>query len=253
MANTRRISMIEAVREAMKKSKDVTEFEQRVHEIYMGDEMVLVEVTNQGREQLVSGYADLNNNLEIDHDGDDKLFTFRRWYEGDRPRYEMRGYGVNSYYHYSYPHGTNLLTTYLLINALTQPRYMTPVYHTTVVERRTIRDYRNSYRRTPSYRNQVDSNRRFQTRMSSKHGTTYRKASASANRQKWATSKGVNLKKATSASKSGVSRGFTGSKSARSSWSSRGFGGFRGGTAGAGVGPLVEWNLSKAWAAIERS
>ena len=193
---------MEAVEEAMKKSKDVSEFEKRVNEIYQGDELVLIEVKNQGNEQLVSGYADLNNNNQIDYDSDDKLFTFRRWFDGDKQRAEMRGYGVNSYYYHPYPSGMNLLTTYLLINALTQPRYRTmPVYHTTVSDARRLRTYRSNYRRTPSYRNQIDTNRRFQSRMSTKHGTTYRKASASSNRQRWATRKGINLNKAVRFSK----------------------------------------------------
>ena len=234
---------LEAVEKAMQKSKDVSEFEKRVNEIYTGEEMVLIEVRNEGREQLVSGYADLNNNLEIEPGEDEKLFTFRRWQEGDNPRYEMRGYGVNSYYHHPYPSGMNLLTTYLLVSALTRPMYMTQVYHTTAVQRQTTRSDRASYRRTPSYRNQVDTNRRFQTRMSANRGTTYRKASPSANRQRWATRKGVNLSKATRVSKGGTSRGFTGSRArGRSSWGSRvsrGFSrGFRGGVAGAGIGPL---------------
>ena len=227
---------LEAVEKAMQTSKDVTEFEKRVNEIYTGDEMVLVEVKNEGREQLVSGYADLNNDLEIDN-SDDKLFTFRRWYEGDNPRYEMRGHGVNSYYHHPYPMGTNLLTTYLLVSALTRPMYMTPMYRTTRADRQTTRQYRNNYRQKFDYRRQVAANKRYQTRMSSKHGTSYRKASPNASRTRWARSKGVNLNKATRAS-----RGFSRSgRSGRSGWGgriSRGFGGFRGGSAGAGIGLL---------------
>lgn len=227
---------MEAVEEAMKKSENVTEFEKQVNEIYQGEEMVLIEVKNQGTEQLVSGYADLDSNLEINYEADEKLFTFRRWYKDNKPQYSMRGYGVNSYYHHPYPSGTSLLTTYLLVSALTRPMYMTPVYHTTIVERRTTRDHRTSYRKTPSYRSQTDTNKRFQTRMSAKHGTTYKKANPTANRQRWATRKGVNLSKATKVSKGTTSRGFTGSRSGRSSWSSRGFSSFRGGVAGGGIG-----------------
>lgn len=229
---------LEEVEKAMEKSENVSEFEKRVNEIYTGDEMVLIEVENKGREQLVSGYADLNNNLEIDRGSDDKLFTFRKWFEGNKPRYSMRGYGMNSYYYRPYPAGTNLLTTYLLVSALTRPMYSSPIYHTTVVQRQATRQYRTSYRQTPSYRNQVNTNKTFQTKMSSKHGTTYRKASPNANRTKWAKSSGVNLNKATKSSRS-----FTkGSRSSsRSSWGSRSSsrgGSFRGGTAGAGIGLL---------------
>lgn len=224
---------LEAVEEAMKDSKDVTEFEKRVNEIYTGDEMVLIEVKNEGEEQLVSGYSDLNDNMQIDYDEDEKLFTFRRWFEGNDHRYEMRGYGMNSYYYHPYPAGTNLLTTYLLWSALTRPMYTVPIYHTTVAERQTTRAYRTQYRQTPSYRNQVQLNKSYQTRMSSKHGTTYKQASPSASRQRWAARKGVNLNKATR-----ISKGGGGVKSSWGAKASRGFGGFRGGSAGGGVGKL---------------
>ena len=230
---------LEAVEEAMKKSKDVSAFEKRVNEIYQGEEMVLIEVKNEGREQLVSGYTDLNNNLNIDYvegskdNADEKLFTFRRWYEGNKPNpsYAMRGYGVNSYYYHPYPYGMNMLSTYMLVSALRQPMYMT---HTTVIQRQSTRTSRDNYRKTPSYRNRVDTNRRYQSRMSSKHGATYRKASPSASRQRWATRKGVNLNKATRTSQSAGRRSSTGS---RSSWGSRVSRGFSGGRGGSAVGP----------------
>lgn len=232
---------LEAVEEAMKDSKDVTEFEKRVNEIYTGDEMVLVEVKNEGEEQLVSGYADLNDNLQIDYDQDEKLFTFRRWFENGENRYEMRGHGVNSYYYHPYPPGSGLLTTYLLWSALTRPMYSTvPIYYTPVPDRQNIRTYRTQYRQTPSYRNQVQANKSFQTRMSSQHGTTYRQASPGASRQRWAAQKGVNLNKATSISK-GRSGGL---KSSWGSRTSRGFGGFRGGSAGGGVG-IQRWAITE--------
>ena len=226
---------LEAVEEAMKDSKDVSEFEKRVNEIYQGDEMILIEVKNEGNEQLVSGYADLDNNLEINYDTDEKLFTFRRWFEGNNsnPNYSMRGYGVNSYYYHPYPYGSNFLTTYLLISALRRPMYSTPIYHTTIIQRQQTRTVRDSYRKTPSYRNQVNTNRSFQSRMSSKHGTTYRQASPSSARQRWATRKGVNLSKATRTSQSAGRR----VSSSRSSWGSRVSRGFSGGRGGSAVGP----------------
>jgi len=222
---------LEAVEEAMQKSDNVSDFEKRVNEIYQGDELVLVEVKNEANgEQLVSGYADLNDNSAIDYDEDEKLFTFRRWYEEGDQRGEMRGYGVNGYYYHPYPIGYNFLTTWFLISALSRPAYTTmPIYHTTIDSAGTIRNYRTSYRSTPSYRDQINANRAFQTRMSTTHGTTYRQASPSANRQRWATRKGVNLNKATRISSKGFGK-------SRSSWGSRGFlGGFRGGGSGGGI------------------
>ena len=232
---------MEAVEDAMKKSENVSEFEKRVNEIYQGEEMVLVEVKNQGREQLVSGYADLNNDSQIDGE-DEKLFTFRRWYEGEKPNYSMRGYGVNSYYYHPYPSGTSMLTTYLLWSALSRHTSPTYIYHTTVRDAGVLRNHRTNYRTTPSYKNQVNANRSFQTRMSTKHGTSYRKASPTATRQRWATRKGVNLQKATSASKSTTSRRSSSSKSR--SWGSRVSRGFRGAATGGGIGPLYRRTLT---------
>jgi hypothetical protein len=221
---------LEAVEEAMQKSKDVSEFEKKVNEIYQGDEMVLIEVKNEANgEQLVSGYADLNNNGQIDYDSDDKLFTFRRWFENGVSRGEMRGYGVNSYYYRPYPSGIDFLTTWMLFSALSRPMYAVPIYHTTIADVQGLRNYRTTYRSTPSYRDQINTNRQFESRMSATHGNTYRQASPSASRQRWASQKGINLNKATRLSSGSKSGGWgrTGS---------RGFlGGFRGGGSGGGI------------------
>ncbi len=238
---------LEAVEEAMKKSDNVSDFEKRVNEIYQGDEVILIEVKNEDNgEQLVSGYADLNENGKIDYDEDEKLFTFRRWYEEGNQRGEMRGYGVNSYYYRPYPTGIDFLTTWLLFSALSRPAYMVPVYHTTISDVGMIKQHRANYRSTPSYREQLRTNRDFHTRMSTTYGTTYRQASPSANRQRWATRKGVNLSKSTRISSRGFGRSSWGSSR---SWGSRSsFGGFSGGGSGGGLNtcsPNAEIILSR--------
>jgi len=225
---------LEAVEEAMKKSDDVSDFERKVNEIYQGKELILIEVKNEDNgKQLVSGYADLNEDNQIDYEEDEKLFTFTRWSEGNSYRGEMRGYGVNNYYHQPYSYSNNLFTTWMLFSALSQPRYAMPIYHTTIADAGTIRGYRTAYRSTPSYRNQVNTNRQFESKMSTKHGTAYKQASPSSSRQRWASRTGVNLNKATKAS--------SGGKASRSGWgrsSSRGFGSFRGGGSGGGIAKI---------------
>jgi hypothetical protein len=216
---------LEAVEDAMKKSKDVTEFEKKVNEIYQGDEMVLIEVKNEAKgEQLVSGYADLNDNGKIDYDNDEKLFTFRRWSENGAQRGSMQGYGVNSYYNNLFPAGMNFLTTWMLFSALSRPMYSVPMYQTTMGDAQGLRNYRSTYRGTPSYRDQINTNRQFESRMSSTHGTNYKQASPGASRQRWASQKGINLSKATNIASGSKGWGKTGS---------RGF--FRGGGAGGGI------------------
>lgn len=242
---------LEAVEEAMQKSKDVSEFERRVNEIYQGEELILIEVKNlENGEQIVSGYADLNDNKKIDYDEDEKLFSFRRWYEDGQPRGEMRGYGVNSYYYHPYPPGFDFLTTWLLFSALTRPTFMTiPVYHTTISEVDAIRRYRDSYRQTPSYREQINNNKSFFSRMSATYGTTYRKASPSSSRIRWATRKGINLQRATQISSM---RGFSRTRPwGTSSWGSRGFSrGFSGGAKGCGLQTNLYWTLKRSDAKI---
>jgi hypothetical protein len=221
---------LEAVEEAMKKSKDVSEFEKKVNEIYQGDELVLIEVKNEANgEQLVSGYADLNDNKKIDNEEDEKLFTFRRWSENGAQKGEMKGNGVNSYYNNLYPSGTNFLMTWMLFSALSRPAYAMPMYQTTIAGADSIRGYRTGYRNTPGYRDQVNTNRSFETRMSATHGETYKQASPGASRQRWATRKGVNLSKATKMSSGGTKSGWGKGGSRGSS------GSFRGGGSGGGL------------------
>ena len=220
---------LEAVEEAMQKSKDVSEFEKKVNEIYQGSEMILIEVKNEANgEQLVSGYADLNDNGQIDYDNDEKLFTFRRWSENGVPRGDMQGYGVNSYYNHPYS-GMGFFTTWMLFSALSRPMYAVPIYHTTIADTQGLRNYRSTYRSTPGYRDQINTNRQFESRMSATHGNTYRQASPGASRQKWASQKGINLSRATKLSSGGKSGGW-------GKTGSRGFlGGFKGGGAGGGI------------------
>ena len=218
---------LEAVEQAMEKSKDVTEFEKKVNEIYQGKELVLIEVKNEDNgKQLVSGYADLNDNSKIDYEGDDLLFTFTRWSENGSYKGEMKGYGVNNYYNRPYSFGTDMFMTWMLFSALSRPAYMVPIYHTTIADAGGIRSYRDGYRSTPSYRDQINNNRQFESRMSTKHGTAYRNASPASSRQRWASRNGVNLNKATKMSSSG----------GKSGWG-RG-GGFRGGGSGGGIGKV---------------
>ena len=219
---------LEAVEEAMKKSKDVSEFEKKVNEIYQGDELVLIEVKNEANgEQLVSGYADLNDNKKIDYEEDEKLFTFRRWSENGAQKGEMRGYGVNNYYSRPYHSaGTDLFMTWMLFSALSRPVYAVPMYQTTIAGADRIRGDRTGYRNTPGYRDQINTNRSFETRMSATHGETYKQASPGASRQRWASRKGVNLSKATKMSSGGT----------KSGWGRGGSrGSFRGGGSGGGL------------------
>lgn len=209
---------LEAVEKAMRESKDVTEFERKVNEIYEGDELVLIEVKNISSSlQDVSGYADINDNGRID-DQDEKLFTFRRKNTPDGGvDYAMIGYGPN-YGYYRTGHLTEtLLNTWLLLRILDTPRYTTiPYYHTPRDRVVIIKQERERFRSSPQYR------RRITTRT----GTAKRRASATASRSRFATRPGTTMRRTTRPRTTTRSRW----GSFRSSFrprSSRGFGGFR--------------------------
>ncbi|MCD6507730.1 hypothetical protein J7M22_14070 [Candidatus Poribacteria bacterium] len=207
---------LEAVERAMRESKDVTEFERKVNEIYQGDELVLIEVKNISRDlQEVSGYADVNDNGQID-DQDEKLFTFRRRNTPDGGAdYTMIGYGPNyGYYHTGHLTET-LLNTWLLLRILDTPRYTTiPYYHTPRDRVVIIKQERERFRRSPQYR------RRVTTRT----GTATRRASSTASRSRFATRPGTTMRRVTRPRTTTRSRW----GSFRSSFRPRRFGGFRG-------------------------
>ncbi|RKY04520.1 hypothetical protein DRP77_03610 [Candidatus Poribacteria bacterium] len=219
---------LEAVERAMRESKDVTEFEEKVNQIYEGDELVLIEVKNISRDlQEVSGYADVNDNGEIDP-GDEKLFTFRRWNRPDGGvDYAMIGYGPNYGYYHTGHLTEALLETWLLLQILNTPPYTTvPYYHTPPERVVIIKEKRDEFRRSPEYRR----------RTTARPGTATRRASAAASRARFATRPGTRMR-ATTAPKP-ITRSRWGSF--RSSFfrprglrsfggGFRGFGGFRGG------------------------
>jgi hypothetical protein len=215
---------LEAVERAMRESKDVTEFEQKVNQIYEGDELVLIEVKNISRDlQEVSGYADINDNAQID-DGDEKLFTFSRRNTPDGGAdYTMIGYGPNYGYSHSGHLTQTLLNTWLLLQILNTPRYTTvPYYHTPRDRVVIIKQERERFRRSPQYKRRV----------TARTGTATRKASTAASRSRFATRPGATMRKATRPRSTTRSRwgSFRSSFRPRRSGGFRSFGGgFRGG------------------------
>ena len=87
---------LDAVKDALETSKDLTEFENRVNEIYEGDNLVLISVEGNETQATISGFEDLNQSNTIEEAQDDKLFSITV----REDKYEVYGYGANDYYYY---------------------------------------------------------------------------------------------------------------------------------------------------------
>jgi len=140
-------------------------FEKRVNEIYDGEEVVSVDATRKDSKLLVTGYID-KVNKEGFQPGDEKLFSIEQ--TGDAVNnempYRMSGYDNNhSYYEGHHGFLDNPFLQAFLISHLMGGwgggHYYTP--RTQVV---VLRDYRSSYRQTPTYTQQKTANEGFFSR-----------------------------------------------------------------------------------------
>ena len=142
---------LDDVQQAFKSANSVTDFEQRVNQIYEGDGLVLVRAKQEPDGLLLEGWEDLDGNYEISDAQDDLLFTILE----RNKQHEMRGYGANSYYNSGFGAG-NFLFTYMIISSLSPRGY----YYSTppTQARSTLTTQRNSYRNSSRYRSQVSRN-----------------------------------------------------------------------------------------------
>ena len=207
---------LDDVQTAFKDSKSVTDFETRVNEIYEGDGLLLIRAEQTDTALVLEGWEDLDKNYTIDDSRDDRLFTISQKQDQS---YDMRGYHANSYYHSTWGAG-DFLFTYMLLSAVTGPRYIyttNPGYARDTMQR-TRAQYRNSY----SYNQQVTKNTSYFNRQKSFAGSRYDSASrnVSAARQSY---------QSTSRSSGAFRSSATG---VRSSWGTTGRSGFSSGSSG---------------------
>ena len=218
---------LDEVQEAFKKSESATEFERRVNEIYEGDGLILIRVSDTGSVKTLEGFEDLNNSSTIEDGDDDLLFSIT---QGPQES-ELRGHGSNGYYRSGFG-GGDFLFTYLIISSLSRGPYF---YQTPRTSVGTIRSNRGRYRSSSTYRSQVSKNTKFFDTQKKGTGRFSKSAYDNASRNKSAsrttyqnrqkTSGG--FKRSTTGVRSSWGSRSTGSSFGRASTSSRG-GGFRG-------------------------
>ena len=225
---------LDDVRDAYKdaysdKGFEVSQFEQRVNEIYEGDNLVLIKVDRQGdQEVVVSGWEDLNGDKKLDESQDDKLFSITQELR-DGGNYSTQGYGANGYYRESSPFSgflPGLFLGYLLSGG--RNTYITPFDRYD-----TIYSGRSSYRVGPSYSAQRSRNSGYGGSVSSRYGTGATSAPVSPARSSYQ-SRQVNSGGFKS---SGSSRSIGGGiKSSSGSSGSKGSSGSSGGSSSSGGG-----------------
>lgn len=227
---------VSAALDKIKSPDDIPWFEEEVNKINDSDDLILVKVdpTSDGRKEL-SGWADLNENKQVDPEPvDEKLFS-RIYGKKDGQDYvEDRGYGVNSHYHHN--HIGEMMFYAWLFSPSYRP-YYTPMYRVS-----TIGSNRMAYRSTSAYTSQRTRNSSYQKQAKAKNPAAYESAKKNikpqrkvaqeksrksfqkraANKPK-SSGKGF-MKKASKAStaKASTGRGFmSSSKSSRSNYSAR--------------------------------
>ena len=157
---------LDDVQTAFKESESVTDFENRVNQIYEGDGIVLIKAEQTDTAFVLEGWEDLVGNARIDEETDEKLFTIT---QKEDKSHEMRGHHANGYYHSTWGAG-NFLFTYLLLSSFVGPRY---VYATPVSRVGSIQNHRRVYRNSSAYRSQVSRNGSYFNRQKGFAGSSY--------------------------------------------------------------------------------
>ncbi|MCK5802180.1 MAG: hypothetical protein KAI66_05080 [Lentisphaeria bacterium] len=251
---TRGFINLDAVKEAFLNYPVVDDFENRLNEVYEGDNLVLVSAEKRGNGFVVMGKEDLNGNKEVDGNNvDDLLFTI----VVDRRRATLKGAGINDYYTESFaydprppeeryisshPHYHHHNSFYYWYRTPMWGGYYTPYPRYTI-----INTHRTTYRGSPTFGSQIKSNDKFATNQSKTKGKAFRSSanSTSQARKTYVKRSTGDFSRTVKAKKGGSSwgkraamkskTGYSGSKAfarssgrSGSSFRSSGRGGFRG-------------------------
>jgi hypothetical protein len=134
---------------AYKDAEGPEDFERRVNEIYVGDEVISVAVQDTDEKtQIVTGFFDKNDDGKVEDD--EKIFTIQRDLMGDKGQYQVAGAGAYAGYHSPmFSIFTGMLMGSMMANMFSpgyRPMYTTP-YTTPAGSRGTLASQRDSYRK----------------------------------------------------------------------------------------------------------
>ncbi len=181
---------LDAVKDALETSKDLSEFENRVNEIYEGDNLVLIRVEGDETQVIISGFEDLNQTNTIEEAKDDKLFSITVREE----KYEVYGHSTNDYYYYGsdywdyddydgeYDKDDKKAFMHWLMRSRHTAEYQ--YRHQTNPKRAAqMRLDRDRFRNSSAYRDQRSANKEFFTRQKTRHPQAFSARSQNLSKQ----------------------------------------------------------------------
>ena len=174
---------LDAVKDALETSKDLSEFEKRVNEIYEGDNLVLIRVEEKGTQKIISGFEDLNQSNAIEEAKDDKLFSITV----DEEKYEVYGHGTNHDYYYGSDYSDDDDNNKLFMHWLMHAPHSTsdPIMHQTSRTRASqMRLDRDSFRSSSAYTAQRSANKAFFTQQKASNPQAFSSSSKNVSSQR---------------------------------------------------------------------
>lgn len=166
-----------AVQKALEESKDPSEFEKKVNEIYEGESHILIKIEEKGSQKVLSGFEDLNNSGKIEEQEDDMLFSATI---GEK-EYDLRGSGVNNYYqHRGGMSAGNMLFLYWIMS----PSRMGYGYYTSPQRYREIGRDRTRYRRSTAYSTTRSANRSYNNQARASNPQAFSSSTRNVSRQR---------------------------------------------------------------------
>ena len=168
---------LDAVKDALETSKDLSAFEIRVNEIYEGDNLVLIRVEGDETQVIISGFEDLNQSNTIEEAKDEKLFSITV----REDKYEVYGHSTNDYYYYGsdywdydddydgdYDKDNKKAFMYWLMRSRHTAEYQYR-YQTNLKRAAQMRLDRERFRNSSAYTNQRIANKEYFSRQRARH------------------------------------------------------------------------------------
>ena len=165
---------VDSVQKAFNSAKSPLEFEKQVNEIYTGNEIISINVRDQGnKNQIVSLYID-NNTENGKMDQDETILTLNRVVDEANNQVQVSTTGYGPYAYYS--SGPSPLVYALTGSLITYWAMSRPFYSTPIDRFSDIREQRSSYRKTQDYQNQKVKTRNFSNNFNKSASSDFKRA-----------------------------------------------------------------------------
>jgi hypothetical protein len=135
------------VNQAYRDASGPEDLEKRINDIYEGDEVISIAVTDQDdKTQVVTGFFDKNTSGSVDEG--EKIFTIKREPTGEGAQYQTTGYGPYAGYHSPFFSIASGMLMGAMLSSMFMPRYVPVAYTTSAARADTMRSQRAAQRAT---------------------------------------------------------------------------------------------------------